>query len=98
MVIIGDTFEDLFDINKNTIQTLHMTYIHVSVWIMDNGGNGQHYDLHQVPPHSSTSHHIWFDHPHPKPLLASPACTSSILGVIIATLLAIAKVSHDTEM
>ncbi|KAG7242843.1 hypothetical protein INR49_018098 [Caranx melampygus] len=40
---------------------------------------------------SPTSRHIWFDHLHPKPLLATPACTSSILCVIIATLLAIAK-------
>ncbi|KAJ4932493.1 hypothetical protein JOQ06_010913 [Pogonophryne albipinna] len=42
--------------------------------------------------HSSpTSKHIWFDHLPSRPLLATPACTSSILCVIIATLLAIAK-------
>lgn len=33
----------------------------------------------------------------PKPLLATPTCTSSILCVIVATLLAIGRVSRDTK-
>ncbi|KAA8585160.1 hypothetical protein FQN60_003854 [Etheostoma spectabile] len=43
---------------------------------------------------SPTFQHIWFDHLHPKPLPATPTCTSSILCVIIATLRAIAKTAQ----
>ena len=69
---------------------------------MVNGGRGQRHDLQLVSPTGPSQAppllHIWFDHLHPEPLLATPACTSSILGVIVTTALAgAAKVSHDVK-
>ncbi|KAK1877389.1 DNA polymerase delta catalytic subunit [Dissostichus eleginoides] len=82
------------------IQALNMAYIHVflQIWLMGAVGNIMTFIRSPPVVHSSpTSKHIWFDHLPPRPLPATPACTSSILCVIIATLLAIAKVSHDTK-
>lgn len=94
-------FEDVFEYAPEyRVQALYVAYINVclQIWLMGAVGNIMTFIRSPLVVHPSpTYQHIWFDHLHPKPLPATPACTSSILCVIIATLRAIAKVSHDTK-
>lgn len=67
---------------------------------MVNEASGWHYDLHRAPlvAHpSSASHHIWFDHLHPKPVLVTSARISSIVRVSWDTLLASGEVTSDMK-